>query len=137
MVVVQQRYWLLRRGVMQGGLYGVVEQNKFITDRTSNKGKGFRRRNLKNLERGSWNSKNNQDICMSRRTSSWHQCVASEGSTTLSERRMQHPNHSLIDRRAVNTPWGVKIAPGNTPETLSRLWKHGFVVGLSDIIVPT
>jgi hypothetical protein len=37
------------------------------------------------------------------------------------KQHMQHPDPILLEPRAANTPWGAKIAPGNT---LARLGKH-------------
>lgn len=110
---MQQRYWLLSRRRLQGGLYGVVKQNKFLADHTSEKVKCFRTRVSRMFN---WGLGFQEQVYVSlEELLHGHQYVASEVSAAPSEQRMQHPNPILLEPRAANTPWGAKIAPGNTP----------------------
>ena len=98
---------------MQDGLYGVVKRNKFLADYTSKKGKMFSNKSLENVQLGLGFQE--QVYVSLEELLHGHQYVASEVSAAPSEQRMQHPNPILLEPRAANTPWGAKIAPGNTP----------------------
>jgi hypothetical protein len=104
---------------MQGGLYGVVKQNKFLADNTSKKVECFRARVSRFFN---WELGFQEQVYVSlEELLHGHQDVASEVSAAPSAQHMQHPNPILLEPRAANTPWGAKIAPGNTPRTLARL----------------